>query len=614
MEKLTIKNKRTCSVILPAVGGCLLLAAVFQGDASLTNGIVMEKVFWFSRAMILFAAILLLYGFIKRDTHIHIGVPDILICAFAGITWLTYDRTLQAEPEKLLFGGQLLLLWGMLRIFLKQLPSLRSVFLIFIVYTGLIEAIWGLEQLYGHRMSTHSAFRLTGSFYNPGPYSGYLAAVLPVSLHYILRAGRLRRAGGWNYVNGLYYFAWICCITILLVLPAGMSRTAWVAAIVSCGWVFWMEQAGWKKTKRFFLKHPKKIIAAAITGMICLSFAFYGVFHLKEDSANGRLLTWKITARAIGSAPLQGKGLGGFPAAYAEEQAAYFSSGMATQTEQLVAGCPEYAFNEYLQIATEQGLAGLALYVMWLGSCFYYGIKNRRWGAAGGLLSIAVFSCASYPLQLPSFGILLLFLSAICVSSSSGGSIRFRVNAFYPGIILAIVSFFLSYRQLDYSQAYKEWSKVQVSYNGKAYQTAVPTYAELYARLNHKPEFLFEYAQCLGNSGFHREATVLLNRAGQLSADPMIHYMAAKNRQALGEYEKAEASLLYGIDILPERIYPYYLLSLLYAEPGFYQAGKLCAAMDSVLLKEPKVYTTAIREMRDKVNKLREEMEVISPG
>lgn len=47
--------------------------------------------------------------------------------------------------------------------------------------------------------------------------------------------------------------------------------------------------------------------------------------------------------------------LGGFPAAYAETQAEYMASGKATEQEKLVAGCPEYAFNEYLQIGLEQG-------------------------------------------------------------------------------------------------------------------------------------------------------------------------------------------------------------------------------------------------------------------
>lgn len=53
---------------------------------------------------------------------------------------------------------------------------------VFILYGG-IEAVWGIRQVYGFTYSNHSLYALTGSFYNPGPYSGYLAMIFPVCLH-----------------------------------------------------------------------------------------------------------------------------------------------------------------------------------------------------------------------------------------------------------------------------------------------------------------------------------------------------------------------------------------------------------------------------------------------
>ena len=84
----------------------------------------------------------------------------------------------------------------------------------------------------------------------------------------------------------------------------------------------------------------------------------------------------------------------------------------------------------------------------------------------------------------------------------------------------------------------------------------------------------------------------------------MIRYMIAKNRQTLGDYREAEEELLQAIGILPERLYPYYLLAKLYAEPEFHQADKLRAAAGAVLSKEPKVETTAIWETREEVKKI----------
>lgn len=141
-------------------------------------------------------------------------------------------------------------------------------------------------------------------------------------------------------------------------------------------------------------------------------------------------------------------------------------------------------------------------------------------------------------------------------------------------------------------------------YNNKAYESVAEDYHGLHDKLKHKPEFLFEEAQCLSKTGQYTEAIRVLERAKRLSGDPMIRYMIAKNRQALGDYREAERELLHAIEILPERLYPYYLLAKLYVEPAFYQADKFRVAAEAVLAKEPKVESTAIREMRGEIKKM----------
>ena len=57
---------------------------------------------------------------------------------------------------------------------------------------------------------------------------------------------------------------------------------------------------------------------------------------------------------------------------------------------------------------------------------------------------------------------------------------------------------------------------------------------------------------------------------------------------------------------MPERVYPHYLLVKLYAEPGYFDRVKLVREAEYVLNAEPKVNSTAIKEMRQKVEKLLE--------
>lgn len=84
----------------------------------------------------------------------------------------------------------------------------------------------------------------------------------------------------------------------------------------------------------------------------------------------------------------------------------------------------------------------------------------------------------------------------------------------------------------------------------------------------------------------------------------MIMNIIAKNFQELKEYKKAEEWLIKSTNMLPGRIYPYYLLARLYANSGFYDYDKFREMAYIVMTKEPKVKSTAIDEMRNEIKKM----------
>ena len=55
-------------------------------------------------------------------------------------------------------------------------------------------------------------------------------------------------------------------------------------------------------------------------------------------------------------------------------------------------------------------------------------------------------------------------------------------------------------------------------------------------------------------------------------------------------------------DIVPSRMYPYYLLAKMYQESNQQQKAEEMARV--VLTKEPKVHSTAVEEMRQEVKKI----------
>lgn len=593
---------RYSNIIFCILPSTLLLGTPFATDSGITNGTVSGKIFWVQLVLFIYSISLLAFTFKEKNFNFTFTRKDLLILLIGVWCAVTYSWDLNPEPLKLLFGGQMIVLWFLLRYTLSQYPTFNRYLLLILIGTGLIEAIWGIRQLHGWSDSNHSLFRLTGTFFNPGPYSGYLAVILPIALGVLLKQ---------SVRNILYYFAAACIIAILVVLPAGMSRSAWIAAAGSCAWVYAMYRLDWERIKNRWKQHKMYYIAGGLSFCVAALVGLSYLYSLKKDSADGRFVMWKVTAQAIQEQPFRGVGLGGFPAAYAKAQAEYMTSGKATAQEKLVAGCPEYAFNEYLQIGLEQGLLGLVSFVVLLGSVFYTGVRNRKYASCGGIIALALFAFSSYPLQLPDFWVVLIFLGVISITPERSKSEDTQTissfsdgvkKLFIAGIAIIGISLFWSHRK--YYNAYQEWDKLQMYSKNKAYEAAMPGYEKWYPLLNHKPEFLFEAAQCLSQSGQFEKANEYLGRAALLSSDPMIHYIMAKNEQALGKYVKAEGYLLHAIDILPERIYPYYLLVNLYTESAYNQPIKLKAVIDSVLIKEPKVNSRAIKEMRENARKM----------
>jgi Lipid A core - O-antigen ligase and related enzymes len=345
----------------------------------------------------------------------------------------------------------------------------------------------------------------------------------------------------------------------------------------------------------------------------------FGIYQLKKDSANGRLFTWKITALAIKESPVKGSALGGFPAAYADAQMTYFKSGKGTATEKLVAGSPEYAFNEYLRIFTEQGISGGIIFLLLTFLIIRSGVRNRKTGAAGSFLTLSVFASASYPFYLWEFLVAWVLLGTICVSKTESLAQR-KVNTpnkgrrmyisslLFTGVLVA-ASFICAKHQASYYQANKEWKKLRPLYTMRVHQSVVEDYERLYPILNYNPKFVFEYAVALNATEQRERADSVLSRGLQLSCDPMFYNVKGRNYHEMGEYNKAEACYVNSTWLLPERIYPYYLLTKLYADSANYKPKKMLRAANAVLEKEPKVHSMAITEMRMEVKAMLKEKE-----
>jgi hypothetical protein len=382
------------------------------------------------------------------------------------------------------------------------------------IITGLVEAVWGLRQLYGFEMSQHSLFRLTGSFFNPGPYACYLAVILPMALYYMLRY-RICYQVKFRFRNMHIYLIWgisvLTVIVTVLVLPASMSRASWIAATGGCGvvlmWLFSRE----KKVKTFIVYSKKKSILIVSLSVLLLTAGGLGVYYLKKDSADGRAFIWKNTVELIRQNPL-GAGLGHYSGSYGNIQATYFESGNGIEDEERIAGNPEYAFNEYLQIWAEHGFFVFLLFIGIVVYSLYTGIKRKKIAASGSLIALLLAASVSYPFSVLPFLIVFVFLLARINTGEKGIAIPKSVSVLFACCCLIIVSLCLYNRYPTYV-AYKKWNKLSFMYIYGNHEQAVNEYRHLYLFLSDQVRFLFEYAQCLSKLEQYEESNRVLEKA-----------------------------------------------------------------------------------------------------
>lgn len=532
-------------------------------------------------------SIVALFSFFVREGNFRLSLPDILISILVIYYAARYDYQLQLANWKIVYAVLLLILWFATRILISYIHISRDILLGGIVGIGCMLTVWGLLQLYNCVDSNHRIFAITGPFYNPGPYSGYIAMIFPISLCRLLKS------------KGAARYFWLISFSLMLcILPAGMSRSAWLALFVSSIWLLAIHYRLVNKLI-FFTKARPRVAMGCFLSLLCtLLLILFALFYMKADSANGRLFIWENTCKAISAHPLVGYGIGTFSHVYGSVQSEHFASGNYTDLEERVAGSPEYAFNEYLQMCVEGGLLLLLFFLaisIWI---IIRGINNEEYGACAGLISLFVFSFSSYPFQILPFMMVGVILSTICITNKkSDVNIHSTYTFIYSVIIMlsALLSSYLLQKSKDISQ---RWFYIDVLHREGSFKEATIGYERIYKYLNHNPNFLVKYARVLIAQEEYDKAIKVLERAKLICCYPIVWNLQGKCYQLAHDYISAEKCFKESIDLLPGRIYPYYLLAKLYSESSFYHDVEMKKMANIVLSKNPKIPSKAIDEMR----------------
>jgi O-antigen ligase len=289
------------------------------------------------------------------------------------------------------------------------------------------EAVLGLIQAYapgGDRIAT-------GTWVNRNHYCGFLELCLPFALAYgvaVLGRGRSRHGVSLRMALAACGLFTIAALILLAILHS-FSRMGFVAALVS---MFIMgaaalgsgEAPAWRR----------RLGPALIGLLVLLAFIFlppdklierFGHMAATEEiSADVRIQIWRDTLELVRAQPVAGSGLGAYESALMRHKLA---APLYTV---------DFAHNDYLQLAAELGVFGLAVVVTLAALCLRSAWRaarrshweEERWralGALGGLSALALHSFVDFNLYIPANAMTLAWVAGIAIARSvSTGAAR----------------------------------------------------------------------------------------------------------------------------------------------------------------------------------------------
>lgn len=391
-----------------------------------------------------------------------------------------------------------------------------------LIWTG-IQSIIGLMQLLGFCSSNNLHFAITGSFNNPGPYGGFVAIGIAVASAGIVTKYSTNWSEHSIFGKTIAVFSLLMILLGILVLPSTISRAAWLALAVSL-FVLLVKEFN---LLEYFGKHR---VLTHLSIIIILSCSV-GAFILKPESALGRLHIWRIECLSIAEEPITGHGYGSALGSYGATQAEFFKSKERCNLTIRLAGCPEYAFNEYLKVGVEYGIPVMIAFIV----VVYLSIRSllrKRSPLGYGLIVFAVFAFFSYPLSLWEFQAIGLILIASAVPITG----RFK----YVGALALCAALTASVMLI--------MNKPKPNEN------------------KYRQKYALGYA--LHQEGQYVESNRLLKEGAAISSDPMFYNIIGKNLEAMGDYDSSEKAFLHSHYMVPSRLYPLVLLMEMNARQG----------------------------------------------
>jgi O-antigen polymerase len=585
----------------------ILFASVLVSD-KFTDTYILPKQFFITLSIPVLLIIILLWKLFKKSNNlaIKLDIIDYLCGAYTVYDILNHFivNGLQNIEQEVFVTLMIFIFYILIKQSLVSKASVLNLnFLLpLILIFPLYQSVHGIFDYFGIIENNSEYFKIVGAFGNPGAYSNFIVASLPLSFGLLVLSKKSA------------FKQWQKCILIstfilsIIVLSLSQARTAWICAVFGISAILVLKYGLITKFKALRFKWA---IILGITALLIISS--FQLYQYKKDSSLGRLFVWELSLKSISEKPLLGHGINRFKHSQNMQQAIYFKNNPEDTKNGYLADNATFAFNDYLQKGVEEGIVGLLFFLLivfilivnFFKTSKNKGISNKAvfFSVFISFLTILISGCFSYPLQYTPinlyFYLYIAILSFLFIERKDLVSIS-KVNFVIIAVIIIISSFIILNSQIRRYKANLDWNKAVTDIKSGQRQVALRKYDKIYPILRYNGNFLYNYGAELSIIGQYEHSIKILKECSLRLNDADVYTYLGNSYENLGKLNEAEQAYIQASNILPHRLYPKYRLVYVYAKAN--EIEKAVEMAHVVLDKKPKIESTISEKIKEDLN------------
>lgn len=486
-------------------------------------------------------------GYIAKPLKVSVSVCNVFMLCWLGYIIMHGVSCDTTEWYRTIYLCVTLLFFLMLSFSMSTMSVRRTYIINGLLLILNIHIIFILGQSIGILDSSNEFFQIAGSNDNPTVTAIYIVGCIPIIANSIAK-GYHRK------------YMIILLIASLISIIALECRTAYIGLFVEVvAYIIFND----KTRSAIKEKLCRNKILYLFLLMLVMS-ATAKMYYMKKDSADGRLLIWRLSAEMIADKPL-GHGYGQYERTYNLFQSEYFTNEISTESERQNAGHVITAYNDYLEHGVEGGIIGMAFIVCFYAISVRKAFKQKRFVELSILSAYAVMSLTNFIVATVQPWLLVGCVCALLQSpiDNNSSEANFKYSRAMAVTLFTLIGIF-TYKTIRMTTAQISLCRIRQAINMGVFIND-NEFSKIEHNIGSSEAFWNVRAENALNSKHVEKALSFTLKASTYTSAPQVYYNLGELNRILGRQKESIRYMRILSNMLPNRLYPKFALLKLYA-------------------------------------------------